>query len=120
MLVHGREIKFKRTVQATCEIAEICPDGDINKFVELSDLGYSTSQKAAAVLVCALARGYELSRKYEEPGYVPQELTVEEVLSLDIPEYMALVDEAVEVFKQDAKTTVETEPVKGKNAEAAE
>ena len=38
MLIHGREIKFLRTVQAACDIADICPKGDMANIGKLFDV----------------------------------------------------------------------------------
>ena len=35
MEVYGVEVKFARTVRANAALIEICPEHDINRFVEL-------------------------------------------------------------------------------------
>jgi len=118
MIIHGREIKFRRTVEATCELADKAPDGDINKYDKLlNSPKYSVTQKAAAEVIAALSKGYEKTRKYEEPGYVMNPLTLDEVLTLDEDTFTALFTEAMNAWQTDGKTTVETEPPKekGKN-----
>lgn len=121
MIIHGREIKFRRTVMGNCEIAEICPDKDINRFTELVSGDYATAQTAAAVFMAALSKGYEMAQKYEDPSYTMHPLTKEEVLLLDSDEFNDLFLEALDAFKADGKTTVEAEaPKSAKKSEAAE
>lgn len=115
MIVHGREIKFRRTVLATCEIADVCPDKDISRFGELASADYVSSQKAAAQFVVALNRGYEMNQKYEDPGHEERPLTLEEVMLLDNDDFNTLFQDALKAFEQGGKTTVETEEPKGKN-----
>lgn len=118
MEIHGREIKFRRTVLANCEIAEVCPDGDINKIDGLLHAKYATAQKAAATIMSALSKGYEMEQKFNDPSYEMHPLTVDEVLLLDNDEFNALFVEALNVWADDGKVTVEAEEPKqkGKNA----
>lgn len=117
MVIHGREIKFRRTVLGNCEIAAICPKKDINKFQDLLQSDYGTSQNAAAVFMAALSKGWEMHRHFEDPSYEMRPLTVEEALLLDSDDFNELFVEALAAFTNDGKPTVETEPPKGKNAE---
>lgn len=118
MKVHGREIRFMRTVWGNCEIAERCPDKDINRFDELMKGDYITSQKAAAGFMAVMSEGYEMHRAYEEPGYEKRPLTQAEAMLLDDETFAALFAEAVSAFAADGKATVEAEAPKGKNAPA--
>lgn len=119
MVIHGREIKFRRTVLANCEIAELSPDGDINKFEKLLQGKYALAQRSAAAFMAAMSKGYEMERQYEEPGYQMRPLTVEEALLLDNDAFNDLFAEALAVFADDGKTTVDAEAPKqkGKNAD---
>jgi len=116
MEIHGREIHFRRTVLGNCEIAELCPGKDINKFAELIQGDYSTAQKAAAAFIVAMNKGYEMAMAFEDPGHSGKPLTLEEVMLLDNDAFNNLFEEALKVFADDGKTTVDAEPVKGKNA----
>lgn len=118
MFLHGREVKFRRTVLGNCEIAEMSPKKDINRFDELLKGDYMTSQNAAAKFMVALSKGYEMNQRFENHDYEMLPLTLEEALLLDGEDFNALFEEALAVFAGD-KPTVEAEPVKekGKNAE---
>jgi hypothetical protein len=119
MEIHGREIKFKRTVLATCEVADLSPGGDINKFDELLlSKQYAITQRAAAGFMAALSKGYEMAQAFEDLKYKPRPLTVDEALCLDNDAFSDLFTEALAAWGVE-KPTVETEPAKtkGKNAE---
>lgn len=118
MEIRGREIGFRRTVLATCELADISPNKDVNKFDKLlNSKEYAVQQKAAAAFIVALSKGFEMARTFDEPGYKANPLTVDEVLCLDDETFTALFVEALKVWTGDATLTVETEAPKGKNAE---
>lgn len=117
MEINGREIKFRRTVLGNCEIADLCPDKDINKFWDLMKGDYITSQNAAASFMAALSKGYEMAREYEHPGYKGHPLTKEEALLMDNVAFNDLFSEALEAFLADGKATVEAEEPKGKKKE---
>ena len=113
MVIHGKERNFLLTVGASAEIAELCPDGDITRLGELLTQNNSGKQlRSIAKVIAALSRGYESSRKYEEPGYEPSPLTADEILTLTMEELTQLRDEAFDKFVQDSKPTVEVEPSK--------
>ena len=119
MEIHGREIGFKRTVLATCEIAELSPKGDINQFDKLLlSKEYAVTQKAAAGFIAALSKGYEMAKAFENLDYMPRPLTFDEVMCLDPDTFNDLFIEALAAWGVE-KPTVEAEPVKtkGKNAE---
>lgn len=121
MIIHGREVKFRRTVLGNCEIAEICPDKDINKLIDLISGDFVTAQTAAAVVIAALSKGYEMARHFEDPSYVMHPCTQEEAMLLDSEEFNTLFSEALDAFTADGKTTVEAEaPKTAKKAGAAE
>lgn len=120
MVVFGKEVNFRRSVQANCEIADICPDGDINKFNELINGNYPTAQKAAATFIVALNRAYEDYANYIDPAHEPDPVSIREIMMLDNEQFNDLFMEALKVFADDGKTTVETEPVKKTENEAGE
>lgn len=115
MKIHGREVSFRRTVLGNCEIAEMCPKKDINKFEELLKGDYATAQTAAAKFVVAMSKGYEMNQRFENPEYEMHPLTLEELMLLDNDEFNDLFEEALHAFAQDGKTTVDAETTKGKN-----
>ena len=120
MVVFGKEVNFRRSVQANYEIAEICPDGDINKFNVLINGPYKTAQTAAARFMAAMSRAYEDYANFTDPEHKPDPVTERELMMLDGDEFNDLFLQALNVFADDGKTTVETEPVKKTENEAGE
>ena len=112
MEIYGREYGFKLTVGASSDISEFCPDGDIKRVGEVLSGGFAKTVKAGSAFVCALSRGYEEARSFEEPGYVPAPLTPEIMRSLDMDTYRQVMSDAMSAFVRDQKTTVEVEPAK--------
>lgn len=119
MKVHGREVKFLRTVWAVNEVAKVCPMNDIGRIMEkLKTKSTVELNETWAVFICALNGGYEMAQKYEDKDYKPNPLTVEELYSLSEEDFTALIREATEAWYGD-KITVEVEESK-KNEETNE
>lgn len=114
MKIHGRECKFRLTIGASVEIAELCPEGDIKNIGDLLSGRYAETLGATAKIIVALNKGYEDAQKYEQEGYVARPLSVEEVLTLDGETLAALQAEALAAFTNDQKTSVEDAPAKKK------
>ena len=119
MLIHGREIQFLRTVQAACDIADICPKGDMANIAELFKGTTKTRITNMANIIHFLSVGYEEAKAFEEEGYKPNPITVKELMALDEDTFNILFAEATEAFYSD-KQTVEVEPEKKKEKAKAE
>ena len=120
MTINDREIKFRRTVYVTCLLSERAPGKDVRRYEELfdeSNLGQTF--EASAYFVHALSIGYEKWKAMTELGYEQHPVTLDELMCLDESEFLRLFAEAMEVFKGDAKQTVEAQPKKktGKKTE---
>lgn len=114
MKVHGREVKFLRTVWAVNEVAKVCPMNDIGRIMEkLKTKSTVELNETWAVFICALNGGYEMAQKYEDKDYKPNPLTVDELYTLSEEEFAALIREATEAWYGD-KITVEVEESKKK------
>lgn len=114
MKVFGKELKFRRTVGATCDIAEACPDGDISRLSEMVDANnISKSQKFIAKFIVAMNEGYERTKALNDPTYTPNPVTFEEIMCLDQDDLIDLVDEAMSAFNE-VKTTVTAVPKKNR------
>lgn len=113
MVIHGREISFLRTVAVNCKIADLCPNGDLDNIKDLFDGSYQKSQTTAAKFISLMNEGYEMNRKFSEPGYEPSVITPEELLYLSDEEFGQAFAEATDAFAGE-KPTVETEEPKGK------
>lgn len=119
MKVHGREVKFLRTVWAVNEVAKVCPMNDIGRIMEkLKTKSTVELNETWAVFICALNGGYEMAQKYEDKDYKPNPLTIDELYTLPEDEFSALIREATEAWYGD-KITVEVEESK-KNEETSE
>jgi hypothetical protein len=76
------------------------------------DIDTATMIDYIAEICSVLSEGYENSKKYEEPGYVPDILSADEVMTLGIDEISELQDEMMTTIEKDMGTTIKTEPVK--------
>lgn len=120
MNIRGREIKFMRTVSATCDIADLCPNGDVSKIGSLlQSKSLSANVKNMAEMIHALNKGYEENRAYYEDGYKANPISVEELMLLSEDDFMSLFSEATVAFYGE-KPTIEAEPKKGKKNKAEE
>lgn len=118
MQVHGREVGFRFTVGASAKISDLCPDGDISRLGEVLEGQYGRVARDSAAIIAALSEGYEQARAFEIPGYKPQPLTVEEVLTLRMDEFAKLQLAALTAWMEDSKPTVEVEPEKKESGKA--
>ena len=117
MQVHGREVGFRFTVGASAKISDLCPDGDISRLGEVLEGQYGKVARDSAAIVAALSEGHEQARSFEEPGYKPRPLTVDEVMTLRMDEFAKLQQEALAAWMEDSKPTVEVEPEKKESGE---
>lgn len=122
MEIYGKEIKFFRSVGATCEIAEICPDKDINKMMDLFNKDYPSKVLLMATTVSAMNKGYEMHEaieaKHRGESYKATWLSVEECESLDSDTLMELFTEAIDSVNGGGKQSVKAKPKAGKKTEA--
>ena len=115
MKIHGREIKFLRTVKATADLAKLCPNGDINRIGELfGEKDISSTIENGAKLIHFLNEGYEMNKHFNEPEYQPQILSVEEIMYLNDETYTELIQSAMKSIGVGAETTIELEKPKKK------
>lgn len=118
MKVFGKEREFLMTVGASAEIAKLCPGQKLANLAALfkADTDDVSSLESTAGLILALNRGAELARSFQEPGYKPEPLTMDQIMSLDMPTFRALAAEAGKAMNP--KREIESEPVKKKDGEA--
>lgn len=114
IMIHGREVHFRRTVWATCEIAKLCPGGDLARISEAMGDGFASNMEVTARIAEILSRADAEARSWEEHNLdaVNMALTAEELMTLDLEEFISVTTAAMAAFNKDAETTVETEPVK--------
>ena len=117
MKVHGREIKFLKTVGAVCRISELCPDDDIQNLPAFMSNGTSAEVTLArAAFVVAMNEGYEESKVYEEQlkgkEYTPNPLTIDELLLISADDLYALFGQACSAWAGEEPTVEVEEPKK--------
>lgn len=108
MIVHGKERLFRLTVGASMAIAEICPDGDLERLSEAITGPYTKVLANACKIILALQAGYEDARAYDDPTYTPDYMTMEELQTLEPGDFKALEFEAIAQYTKDSKPSVET------------
>lgn len=118
MIVHGKDIHFKLTTGASGEIANLCPDRDINRIGEMLNGAYGDTLLIMEKFCRILNKWYVRSEKYE--GRDADMLDEGEILVLDPNQYKEITAEAMASFTGDAKTEVKAKPVKSKKAVAEE
>ena len=113
MIIHGKERGFLCTVEAVEEISKICRDGNIENLLEVFEEGTVTDKINKIIdLVCALNKGYEKNKAFEEPGYTSDIITKEELKAVPIKMMTEIQNEALEAISFGVSATVETEPEK--------
>lgn len=109
MIVHDKDRRFKLTVGASMKIAELCPDGDMNRLKEVLTGSYASIMKNVVAIILALQAGYEDAKAYDDPTYTPDYMTEEEIATLEPADFQRLETEAIAAYVADSKPTVEVE-----------
>lgn len=117
MQIYGREVGFRFTVGASAKISDLCPDGDITRLGEVLEGQYGKVARDSAAIIAALSEGHEQAHCFEEPGYKPRPLTVEEIMTLRMDEFSSLQQAALAAWMEDSRPTVEVEPEKKEGGE---
>lgn len=112
MKIYGEEYGFALTVGASAEIADLCPDGDLNRIGEVLEGRFSETVNFNAKFIVAMSKGYDDAKKYSGEPLDHRPLTVEMILSLPQKQFIEVQDYALACFTADNKTTVEVEPPK--------
>ena len=113
MQIHGREIGMRLTIGATLEIAKLTPHESIDEIGSLIENSTFAGQMNLIVkFIAAMSRGYEEAKRFEEKNYIPNPLTEDEILSLDMQTLTALQEAAFAAYKGDSEITVEVEEPK--------
>lgn len=98
--VRGKEYPLALTVQAFAEIGEACPGRDIQRLDEITAMPLGDSMILTAKIAVAMSRAAENKRKYEEPGYTPDPLTLDGLVTLSMPEYQDIMLPVVNALKE--------------------
>ena len=107
---NGREYNLELNLQSQFEIADLCPNGDFARIGEVfADGNFKKQAMSIIKIICALSRGYEDHKAYEDPAYNPQYLT-EEMFKFATQDQLFTISEAIhECLTGDSKQEVETE-----------
>lgn len=116
MKIRGREIHFRCTVEAHHKISALADDNNIQTVLNIlrSDSNTVEMYSTAALFAVAMSEGYEDWMHWENPDYVQNPLTLDEINHLVRKDFDQLYTEAVDAFLEDIGVTVETEEPKGK------
>lgn len=115
MYIFGKDYGFMLTVGASGEIADLCPDGDIERLGEALEGSYNQTLNVATGMIVAMSRGFETHRAFEEPGYKADPLTRDMILALSQADFKALEEEAVAAFSSSTRRSVEVVSTTKKN-----
>lgn len=114
MNIYGKEYGFMLTVGASADIADLCPEGDIERLGEALEGAFSKTLDVTVGMMVAMSKGYEMNKAYEEPGYIPDPLTKDILKSLPQKVFAEVEAEAVKAFSTSKERTVEVEEPKAK------
>ena len=118
MEYNGRKIGFKRTVGAVSDLARLAPDGRIDRMGELfSEEKMGVTIESGAQFLAILNKWYEKSLVFENKDYKPDPVPVDWFMSLDMEDFMELMNDAMRQFGIDDQTTIEAVEPKGKKNE---
>lgn len=124
MEIYGKEYGFKLTVGAGCEIAELCPGGELKNVRSIITGGGSHGEtvKQRTELILSLNRGWAEAQKFETGEDAPV-LTAELLRSLSPALFGAVFSAAVEAFFEGLGVSVAVDESKkngdGEHADAA-
>ena len=111
--VRGKEYPLEMTVQAFCDIADLCPGKSIERIDEIAKMPIAQSIAIMAKIAACMSKGAEESRKFDEAGYVPDPLSADAILTLPVGEYKKIAEEITEAMKSGfGGQTVEVKPEK--------
>ena len=116
MEINGREYGFRLTAGAAMDISDKCPGKDLKNFAALLDGSVGPTLEGRATFICALSRGEEEARAFEEPGYKPAPLTPEMLRVLDLATFTAAMEAAAAAFREGLETTVNARAKKNEAA----
>lgn len=120
MNIFGHEYGFMFTVQASIELAEICPGKRLENMNQLFEADNPTeSMRTAAKMAEILSRGHEQNKKFVDQGYTPNVLTAEMALALTHGEFAKLQKEISKSINSGKETEIELETSKKNNDQAA-
>lgn len=119
MKIFDEEYGFMLTVGASAEIADLCPDGDLNRMSEVLNGRFSQTINFTAAFIQAMAKGFDDAKRFAGEEVTHRPLTAEMVLSLPSNVFKDVQAAALAAFKGDTETTVEVAPSKKRESQTA-
>lgn len=110
MIIHGKDIRFRLTTGASGEIADLCPNRDINRIAEMLSGAFGDSVRVCDKFCVILNKWYVRAEKFA--GRKADSLEEGEILVLDPAEYNQVMREAMSAFAGDSAQTVEVKATK--------
>lgn len=109
MIINGKERGFFLSVGAAAELADMCPDGDINRIDEvLSGPNTGKVLRASANFLCTLNKWYEISKNPEATDWLKKN----EILALPPDTFNEVMTYAMSAYRDDRQTSVDVIPKK--------
>lgn len=114
MVINGVDRHFELNVKSHREICENLPNKDFSKVADLFSGSSLASIDGYIMLACAMNRGYEDHKHYDDPSYKQNYLEESDFDFFKIPELGALEKELTEAIVGGMKTEIQVEQPKGK------
>ena len=119
MKIYDEEYGFMLTVGASAEIADLCPDGDLNRMSELLQGRFSQTINFTASFIQAMAKGFDDAKRFAGEEVTHRPLTAEMVKALPSNVFKDVQAAALAAFRGDTETTVEVAPSKKEESQTA-
>ena len=119
MKIFDEDYGFMLTVGASAEIADLCPDGDLNRMNELLQGRFSQTINFTAKFIQAMAKGFDDAKRFAGEEVTHKPLTAEMVLALPSNVFKDVQAAALAAFRGDTETTVEVAPSKKRESQTA-
>ena len=115
--IYGEEYGFKLTIGASAAIADLCPDGELERMDEVLQGKVSDTLKFTASFIEAMAKGFDDAKRYAGEEVTHRPLTADMVMSLPSADFREIQAAALASFREDLQQTVEVAPAKKKEKE---
>lgn len=112
MEIFGEEYGFLLTVGASADIADLCPNGDLNRIGELLDGKVADTIRFTASFIVAMSNGFDDAKRFAGEEVTHKPLTARMLLSLPSDIFREVQDAALKAFKAGTETTVQVAPSK--------
>ena len=119
MKIFDEEYGFMLTVGASAEIADLCPDGDLNRMGEVLQGRFSQTINFTASFIEAMAKGFDDAERFAGHSVTHKPLTADMVKALPSNVFKDVQAAALAAFRGDTETPVEVAPSKKEESQTA-